>query len=144
MSHIYHLHRQSPRGSNRLFWTWLSAALIAASSCSTARPPSDLLANAELALRSANEARADELAPVDFKNAREKLAQAQQAMAADKYNEARRFAESAQVDAELAEAKAETEVMRRAADQVLRKGYAPPTKAELQSRESRPQASPKE
>ena len=144
MSRIYHLNRKSLWGSNGLLWTWLSAALITVSSCSTARPPSDLLANAELGVRAADEARADEFAAVDLKNARDKLAKAKQAMAAEKYNEARRFAESAQVDAELAEAKAEAEVMRRAADQVLRKGDAPPTKAELESREPLPQVSPKE
>jgi Skp family chaperone for outer membrane proteins len=144
MSWIYYVHCRTLPRANGLLWTWVSAALIAISSCSTARPPTDILANAELGLRAADEARADELAPVDLKNAREKLARAKQAMAAEKYNEARRFAESAQVDAELAEAKAEAEIMRRAADQALRKGDAPATKAELESREPLSQGSPKE
>jgi hypothetical protein len=55
-------------------------------------------------------------------------------MAADKYTEARRLAQSAQVDAELAEAKAETTVMRRAADQILRGADKPATEAERESR----------
>jgi hypothetical protein len=48
-----------------------------------------------------------------------------------------RLAESAQVDAELAEAKAEARFMRRAADQILQKTGVPPTQAELESRTPR-------
>ena len=51
------------------------------------------------------------------------------------YEEARRLAESAQVDAELAEAKAEAEIVRRAADQLWKKSEVPATKAERESRE---------
>jgi Domain of unknown function (DUF4398) len=84
------------------------------SGCSAAKPPADTLAKAELSLRAAGEARADELAPMDLQSAREKLEGSKQAMAAKKYEEARRLAESAQVEAELAETKAEAEIMRRA------------------------------
>ncbi|MGE5215623.1 MAG: DUF4398 domain-containing protein [Chloroflexota bacterium] len=142
MSWIHHVRCGTmPRGSKR-FWSWTTAALIAFAGCSTARPPTDILANAELGLRAADEARADEFAPADLKNAREKIARAKQAMATENYIEARRFAESAQVDAELAEAKAEAEIMRRAAGQVPHKGDTPPTKAELESRKSLSHESP--
>ena len=142
MSWIHHVRcRTRPRGNQR-FWSWITAALIAVAGCSTARPPTDILAKAELGLRAADEARADEFAPADLKNAREELARAKQAMAAEKYIEARRLAESAQVDAELAEAKAEAEIMRRAASQVPHKGDAAPTKAELESRKSLSHDSP--
>ena len=64
----------------------------------------------------------------------EKLAKAKQAMAAKRYDDARRLAQSAQVDAELAEAKAEAEIVRRAADDVHRRVDALQTEAERESR----------
>jgi len=109
-------------------------ALIFFAGCSTARPPTAILRNAELEVRAADEAKADELAPADLKNARDKLARAKQAMAAERYDDARRLAESAQVDAELAGAKADARVMRQAADRILKKGDAPPSDAESESR----------
>ena len=102
--------------------------------CSTARPPTAILRNAELEVRAADEAKADEFASVDLRNARDKLARAKQAMAAGRHDEARRLAEGAQVDAELAGAKADAQVMRLAADRLLRKGDAPPSAAEFESR----------
>jgi hypothetical protein len=84
--------------------------------CSTTKPPTEALSRAELTLRTAAEARADELAPMDLQRAREKLEGSKKAMAAGKYEEARRLAEMAQVEAELAEAKADAEITRRAAD----------------------------
>ena len=98
------------------------------------RAPTNRVTQADLAVRAAVEAKAAEFAPIELQSAREKLMQARQMMAAEKYTEARRLAESAQVDAELAEAKAETTVMRRAADQVLRRSDGPPTEAERESR----------
>ena len=86
------------------------------SGCSTTKPPTETLASAELTMRTAVEARADELAPMDLQRAREKLEGSKKAMAAGKYEEARRLAEIAQVEAELAEAKADAEITRRAAD----------------------------
>ena len=86
------------------------------SGCSTTKPPTEALASAELTKRTAVEARADELAPMDLQRAREKLERSKKAMASGKYEEARRLAEIAQVEAELAEAKADAEITRRAAD----------------------------
>jgi hypothetical protein len=70
----------------------------------------------------AAEARADELAPMDLQRAKEKLEQARAAMAAGRNIEARRLAEAADVEAELAEANAEAEIMRLAADYIRRRG----------------------
>jgi hypothetical protein len=127
-----------------LFYSAAIAALLIVAGCSTAKPPTDILTRAELGARTADEAHAAELAPVDYKNARDKLAKAKLAMAADRYEEARRLAESAQVDAELAEAKAEAEIVRRAADQLWKKSEVPPTKAERESREPISQGAEKE
>jgi Domain of unknown function (DUF4398) len=89
--------------------------------CSSAKPPTGILSQAELDVRAASEARADELAPMDLQSAREKLEASKQAMAAKKYDDARRLAETAQVEAELAAAKGESEITRRAADDLRRR-----------------------
>ena len=70
--------------------------------CSSAKPPTGILSQAELDVRAASEARADELAPMDLQSARDKLEASKQAMTAKKYDDARRLAETAQVEAELA------------------------------------------
>jgi chromosome segregation ATPase len=120
-------------GSNHLrqrrkapFRRWLIPSLILLcafenSSCSTGKPPTEILSKAELDLRAASEARADKLAPMDLQSAREKLEASKRAMAAGRYEEARRLAEIAQVEAELAAAKAEAEITRRAADDLRRR-----------------------
>ena len=114
---------------------WVAAWLIAVSGCSMLnKPPTETLAKAESSIRSAREARADEVAATDFRSAREKLERAKRALADQKYDQARRLAESAQVDAELAEAKAEAAVVTRAAQGSPAKGDSPPTAAELESR----------
>ena len=84
-------------------------------------PPTEALSKAELDLRAASEARAEELAPMDLQGAREKLEASKKAMAAKRYDEARRLAEIAQVEAELAAAKAEAELTRRAAEDLRRR-----------------------
>jgi multidrug efflux pump subunit AcrA (membrane-fusion protein) len=88
----------------------------------TAMPTVGAFSKAELSLRTAGEARADELAPMDLQRAKEKLEQAKRAMAAGRNIEARRLAEAAEVEAELAEARAEAEIMRLAADYIRRRG----------------------
>ena len=98
------------------------------------RPPTDTLAQAELAVRAARDAKAADLAALDLKSAQEKLERARQAMTAKKYDDARRFAESAQVDAELAEAKSEAATLRGIADDVQRKIDAQQSEAEVESR----------
>ena len=89
--------------------------------CSTANPPStDSIMRAETALRTAVEARADELAPVDLRRARENFELSKKAAAGGKHEDARRLAETAQVEAELAEAKADADIVRWAADRLRR------------------------
>ena len=90
----------------------------------TAMPAVGAFSKAELSLRTAAEARADELAPMDLQRAKEKLENARRAMAAGRNTEARRLAEAADVEAELAQAKAEAEIMRLAADQLRLRGDA--------------------
>lgn len=126
--------RMSPRAkAQHRFWMIISLIFSAAFlsfGCSilpltlerTAMPAVGAFSKAELSLRTAAEARADELAPMDLQRANEKLENARRAMAAGKNTEARRLAEAADVEAELAQAKAEAEIMRLAADYIRRRG----------------------
>ena len=134
MIRIYDFVRRIPRRRRTRCWTWVLSGTIGLSGCSMSKPPSDALGKAELGVSAARDAGADELSPMDLKIAREKLEKAKQAMASKRYDDARRLAESAQVDAELAEAKSEAEIVRRAADDVQRRAGALPTEAERESR----------
>ena len=131
---IYSNLRMIPRAkAQHRFWiviclifsaTFLSfgCSILPLNSERTAKPTVGAFSKAELSLRTAAEARADELAPMDLQRAKEKLEQARKAMAAGRNTEARRLAEAADVEAELAEAKAEAEIMRLAADYIRRRG----------------------
>jgi hypothetical protein len=109
-------------------------AIITLTGCSTARAPTDALTRADLRIRLAREAGADEASSLDLRRAAEKIEKARGAMSAGRQDEARRLAESAQVDAELAEVKAEAEVLRRAADHLRRRVDAEQSDAERESR----------
>jgi multidrug efflux pump subunit AcrA (membrane-fusion protein) len=99
-------------------------SILSFNSGRTPMPTVEAFSKAELSLRMATEARADELAPMDLQRAKEKLEQARKAMAAGRSDEARRLAEVADVEAELAEARAEAEITRLAADYIRRRGDA--------------------
>ena len=131
---VYSNSRMIPRARARpRFWTVIClifSATFLSFGCSilplnserTAMPTVGAFSKAELSLRKAAEARADELAPMDLQRAKEKLEHARKAMAAGRNTEARRLAEAADVEAELAEARAEAEIMRLAADYIRRRG----------------------
>jgi multidrug efflux pump subunit AcrA (membrane-fusion protein) len=137
MGTIFHINfaaRQRTKAQRRL---WIVICLILSATspifgCTillfnpgrTETPPVEAFSKAELSLRTAAEARADELAPMDLQRAKEKLEQARRAMAARKNDEARRLAEAAEVEAELAQARAEAEIIRLAADQLRLRGDA--------------------
>lgn len=74
------------------------------SSCASVPPPNDALSTAEVALDQAIEAQAASYAPHELQPALEKLELAKRSLARERYEEARRFAEQARVDARLAEA----------------------------------------
>jgi hypothetical protein len=90
--------------------------------CSTTRPLVEAFSNAEQTLRLATEARANHLAPMELQRAMDTLEAAKRAMSAGKYDDVRRLAEIAQVEAELAEAKADAVIMRLAADKLRQSG----------------------
>src|ERR1051326_4155531 len=76
--------------------------------CSTARPPRDQVAAADLQVKEALNSKASANAPLDLRMAVEKLDKAKVAMSNEHYTQARRLAEEALVDAQVAEAKAKS------------------------------------
>src|SRR5207244_1500247 len=83
--------------------------------CSAARPPTEAVAQAELAVQQAGQSKAPQYASRELSMARDKFDSAKRAMEAEHYEEARRLAEQALVDAQLAETKAEAESTRQVA-----------------------------
>jgi hypothetical protein len=79
------------------------------------KPPTATLSQAELAVQQADKSKAPEYASLELHTAREQLAGAEQAMHNKDYQQARRLAERALVNAQLAETLAEAEQTRRAA-----------------------------
>jgi Domain of unknown function (DUF4398) len=121
MSTLLYTNLTRKRFGGRLIISLIILFVFANSGCSAGKPPTESLSKAELDLRAASEARADEFAPMDLQSAREKFEASKKAMAAKRYDEARRLAEIAQVEAELAAAKAEAELTRRAAEDLRRR-----------------------
>src|ERR1044071_7009813 len=97
--------------------TTLALALLAAAGCSTARRPTAQMAKADLAIHDADKSDAPALAPLELRRARDKYEQAKRALDDDRYDRARRLAEQALVDAELAQAKADAEKAQRSTRQ---------------------------
>jgi len=93
----------------------LVCGVISLSGCSAGRPPTAELAQATLAVQEANKSEAPHYAPAELNTARQELESAQQALREKAYTKARRLAERALVNAQLAAAKAETEQTRQAA-----------------------------
>lgn len=85
--------------------------------CAATPPPSaSLNAGAQRALQVADEAGAQEHAPLELRFAREKLRAAQEASALENYALAQRLLEQAEVDAELALSRTRAEQARSSAD----------------------------
>jgi Domain of unknown function (DUF4398) len=95
--------------------TALGAALLALAACASTPPPMPEMAVANAALAHAVAAGSAELAPVEMAMARDKLARANLALAAGKNDSALMLAQQVQLDAQLAEAKAESEKASRSA-----------------------------
>jgi hypothetical protein len=91
----------------------IGAAMLAGiAGCASGPAPEAEMGAAELALSQAEDAEAAAHAPAPYALARDKLERARDAMADGENVEARRLAEQALVDAQLAEAEARSEVAR--------------------------------
>jgi hypothetical protein len=95
----------------------LFCGALALSSCAGKPPAATVsqVSQAELAVQQASKSKAPDYASLELYTAREQFASAQEAMHKKDYTQARRLAERALVNAQLAETKAEAEQARRAA-----------------------------
>ncbi len=82
-----------------------ASALLLAGCASKGAPPVAQLATARASITQAESAGALQLAPVEILAARDKMGRAEAAVREEQYAEARRLAEQAEADAELAERK---------------------------------------
>ena len=103
--------------SNQMSWIGLTvAAAILMAGCASTPAPVEQIAASRAAVNAASSAGANEFAPLQLKSAMEKMGGAEHAMTEKNYLQARQLAEQAQVDAQLAEAKARAAKAQQAAD----------------------------
>jgi Domain of unknown function (DUF4398) len=95
----------------------LLCGALGLSSCAGKPPATTVsqMSQAELAVQQASKSKAPDYASLELYTAREQFAGAQEALHQKEYTQARRWAERALVNAQLAETKAEAEQTRRAA-----------------------------
>lgn len=86
--------------------------------CASTPPPLGEIASSETAISFAEQADAQDQAPLEMNSARRKLKYARAAMASEDYATARRYAEQAQVEAELAQAKSQSAKAQQSVQQV--------------------------
>jgi hypothetical protein len=100
----------------------IAAAVIAcglAGGCATeGPPPSEEVTRARTVIEEADKAGAQRYAAADLQRAHDELSNAEKANGEGKYDEARRYAESAEVDADVATARATAGEAQRAAQEV--------------------------
>lgn len=103
------IHSEKKTPGRRLVMPLLAgtALVLALASCASAPlPPDAQLQAAQLAISGAEQERATDFAPLDMKQAHDKLGAANEAVVAQEMELARRLADEARVSAELATAKA--------------------------------------
>jgi hypothetical protein len=102
---------------------FISAAAMAcalAGGCATqGPPPSEEVTRARTVIEQADRAGAQRYAAADLQRAHDQLSDAEKANAAGKYDDARRYAESAEADADVATARASDGEAQRAAHEVV-------------------------
>ncbi|WP_294635752.1 DUF4398 domain-containing protein [uncultured Aquabacterium sp.] len=108
------------QADKRSSWPLLAGACAAAvlAGCGSAPVPREQLAVSQAAIQAAQTAGATEMAPVELQRAQEKYAMAVAAAKERQFVVARKLAEEADVDAQVARTKAQAERSRRAADEV--------------------------
>lgn len=93
-------------------------AAVVIAGCASVPSPTEQIAVSKLAVSNAISAGGNEFAPADMRAAQNKLDRAIQAMTTEDYQDAQLLAEQAQVDAQLAAAKARSAKAQKAADTV--------------------------
>ena len=99
-----------------LYALLLAPLVLALAGCRTPQWPSQVVSEAESAVERATIGEAPQYAPLELRLARENLTEARNKLANEEYDDARRLAEKAIVDARLAELKAEAATARATAD----------------------------
>ncbi len=85
-----------------------ACASVIVAGCASVPAPTEQMAVSKVAVSNAASAGGGEFAPVEMRGAHDKMERANRAMGKKDYAEARQLAEAAQVDARLAEKKAES------------------------------------
>jgi hypothetical protein len=89
--------------------------------CATESPiPTEQLTRARTLVEQADKTNAQQYAPADLQRAHDELSSADKAVSDRRYNDARRYAEEAQVDADLASARGSSGEAQHAAQEVRR------------------------
>lgn len=96
----------------------LAAALCALAACATSKPPTEAMTRASTTVEQADQAGARRFDPGTLDSAKDKLARAKVAAAKGDSVTANNLAEQAQLDAELASARARGATAKQAADEV--------------------------
>jgi hypothetical protein len=110
---------------------------LALASCATEGPqPAEELTRARTVVAQADKSDAQRNAPADVQRAHDELSDAEKANNAGRYDEARRYAEAAAVDADVAMARSEAAEAQRGAHEVAQSNET------LRQESSRPGASP--
>jgi Domain of unknown function (DUF4398) len=115
LSHKAPRPRRAPALRRVLAWASLGSALLLGA-CATPGAPTEQMAVSTAAVANAVSAGSPEWAAAEMRSAREKLDQANAAMAAKDYGRARMLAHEVQADALLATAKARASKAQKAAD----------------------------
>jgi hypothetical protein len=118
---------------------WIVAAsALGLAACASGEPPTASLGAAGAAVTAAERSGAAERAPVELNSARSKLERAQSASQRGRYEEAARLAREAEVDAQLADSKAQSAAAQTALNEV-RQGIET-LRGEIQRQTGRPAA----
>lgn len=88
------------------------AVLISA--CASTKPPNEKLTQVEASIQQAEQVGAENYAPLEIREARKKLDEARALVQKEKYEKAKRTADRAMVDAELAQMKSLSEKAQKA------------------------------
>lgn len=102
----------------------LGFAAVVIAGCASVPPPTEQIAVSKAAVSNAASAGGNEFASADMRAAQDKLDRAIQAMTAEDYKNAQSLAEQAQVDAQLAAAKAHSAKAQKAAAAVQEDSHA--------------------
>ncbi len=91
---------------------------LALAGCAGTPPPFEQMRVTKAAISGAENAGAQQFAPLEFRSAKDKIRQADAAMEQEEFDTARRLAEAAEVDARLAEVKTRRVKTQKAAEEL--------------------------